>query len=124
MHPWVLLKLNLRLFTKKTEDHLELNSVLASVGDRPWGFSTSFNLKSQWIAGYIFSEGGSGQEISTQTTSLFSPLYGRIGVEYTYKKSRSFSLQVEPLAGCLIHVAERFTTDFAVGENYFGVGSN
>ena len=76
---------------------MELNSVLARVGDRPWGFSTSFNLKSQWIAGYVFSEGDSGQEISTQTTSFFSPLYARIGVGYTYKKSRSFSLQVEPL---------------------------
>ena len=37
-------------FYKKTVDHLELNSVLARVGDHPWGFSTSFNLKSQWIA--------------------------------------------------------------------------
>jgi hypothetical protein len=111
-------------FYKKTVDHLELNSVLARVGDRPWGFSTSFNLKSQWIAGYVFSEGDSGQEISTQTTSFFSPLYARIGVGYTYKKSRSFSLQVEPLAGRLIHVAERFTRDLADGETYFGVGPN
>ena len=30
-------------FYKKTVDHLELNSVLARVGERPWGFSTSFN---------------------------------------------------------------------------------
>ena len=111
-------------FYKKTVDHLELNSVLARVGERPWGFSTSFNLKSQWIAGYAFSEGDSGQEISTQTTAIFSPLYARIGVGYTYKKSRSFSLQVEPLAGRLIHVAEQFTKDLAVGETYFGVGPN
>jgi len=110
-------------FYKKTVDHLELNSVLARVGDRPWGFSTSFNLKSQWIAGYVFSEGDSGQEISTQTTSFFSPLYARIGVGYTYKKSRSFSLQVEPLAGRLIQVADRFTRDLGDGETYFGVGA-
>ena len=111
-------------FYKKTVDHLELNSVLARVGDRPWGFSTSFNLKSQWIAGYVFSEGDSGQEISTQTTSFFSPLYARIGVGYTYKKSRSFSLQVEPLAGRLIQVADRFTRDLGDGETYFGVEPN
>ena len=111
-------------FYKKTVDHLELNSVLAQVGDRPWGFSTSFNLKSQWIAGYVFSEGDSGQEISTQTTSFFSPLYARIGVGYTYKKARSFSFQVEPLAARLIHVAERFTRDLADGATYFGVEPN
>ena len=103
---------------------MELNSVLARVGEQLWGFSTSFNLKSQWIAGYVFSEGDSGREISTQTTSFFSPLYARIGVGYTYKKSRSFSLQVEPLAGRLIHIAERFTKDLADGETYFGVGPN
>ena len=103
---------------------MELNSVLARVGEQSWGFSTSFNLKSQWIAGYVFSEADSGREISTQTTSFFSPLYARIGVGYTYKKSRPFSLQVEHLAGRLIHVAERFTKDLADGETYFGVGPN
>lgn len=35
-------------FYKKTVDHLEINSVLARVGENPWGFSSSINLKSQW----------------------------------------------------------------------------
>ena len=47
-------------FLKKTVDHFEINSVLVRVGENPWGFSSSINLKSQWIEGYAFSEGSSG----------------------------------------------------------------
>lgn len=111
-------------FYKKTVDQIELNSVLVRVGERPWGFSTSLNLKSQWIAGYAFSEGSSGEEISTKTTAFFSPLYARFGFGFTYKKSSSFSLQIEPVAGRLIYVSDQFTKNLAPGETYFGVKPN
>lgn len=111
-------------FHKKTVDHLELSSVLARVGEKSWGFSASVNLKSQWIAGYVFSEGIMGEEISTQTTAFLSPLYSRVGIGFTFKKSKAFSLQVEPLAGRLIYVSDRFTRDLALGETYFGVKPN
>ena len=111
-------------FYKKTVDHLEINSVLARVGENPWGFSSSINLKSQWIAGYDFSEGSSGEEISTKITDFLSPLYARFGFGFTYKKSKSFSLQIEPITGRLIYVSDKFTKDLAPGETYIGVKPN
>ncbi len=111
-------------FLKKTVDHFEINSVLVRVGENPWGFSSSINLKSQWIEGYTFSEGSSGEEIRTKITDFFSPLYARFGFGFTYKKSKSFSLQVEPLTGRLIYVSDQFTRDLASGETYFGVKPN
>tara|TARA_B100000767_G_scaffold275020_1_gene310064 strand:- start:634 stop:1578 length:945 start_codon:yes stop_codon:yes gene_type:complete len=111
-------------FYKKTVDHLELNSVLLRVSDQPWGFSASFNLKSQWIAGYAFSEGANGEEIRTPTTAFLSPLYARVGVGVTYKKTRSFSFQIQPVTARLIYVGSRFTRDLIPVETYFGVMAN
>ncbi|MGB2341086.1 MAG: DUF3078 domain-containing protein [Flavobacteriaceae bacterium] len=111
-------------FFKKTVDHLEINSVLARVGENPWGFSSSVNIKSQWIEGFSFSEASSGEEIGTKITDFLSPLYVRFGFGFTYKKSKSFSLQVEPLTGRLIYVSDQFTKDLALGETYFGVKPN
>lgn len=111
-------------FFKKTVDHLEINSVFARVGENPWGFSSSVNIKSQWIEGFSFSEASSGEEISTKITDFLSPLYVRFGFGFTYKKSKSFSLQVEPLTGRLIYVSDQFTKDLALGETYFGVKPN
>ena len=111
-------------FYKKTVDHLEINTVFIRLKTEPWGFSTSMNIKSQWIAGYAFSEGANGQEISTQTTAFLSPLYARAGVGITYKKTRSFSFQVQPVTARLIYVGSRFTKDLMPGETYFGVEAN
>ncbi len=111
-------------FYKKTVDHFEINSVLVRVGENPWGFSSSINLKSQWIAGYNFSEGSSGEEIRTKITDFLSPLYTRFGLGFTYKKSKFFSLQIEPLTGRLIYVSDQFTKDLTPGETYFGVKTN
>jgi hypothetical protein len=111
-------------FYKKTVDHLEINTVFIRLTTEPWGFSTSMNIKSQWIAGYAFSEGANGQEIITQTTAFLSPLYARAGVGITYKKTRSFSFQVQPVTARLIYVGSRFTKDLMPGETYFGVEAN
>ena len=76
------------------------------------------------IEGFSFSEASSGEEISTKITDFLSPLYVRFGFGFTYKKSKSFSLQVEPLTGRLIYVSDQFTKDLALGETYFGVKPN
>ena len=111
-------------FYKKTVDHFELNSVFIRKKTSPWSFSTSTNIKSQWVAGYEFSEGSTGEEIKNKTTAFFSPLYARIGVGITYKKTRSFSLQIEPVTARLIYVGSQFTDNLATGETFFGVAPN
>lgn len=70
-------------FYEKTVDHFELNSVFIWKKTNPWSFSTFTNIKSQWVAGYEFSEGSNGEEIKNKTTAFFSPLYARIRIGIT-----------------------------------------
>ncbi len=108
-------------FSKKTDDRIEINSVLVRVGKKSWGFSTSFNLKSQWIEGYKYSDDPDGVENRMLTTDFLSPLYLRFGLGFAYKKDKIINLQIEPITGRLIYVASKFTRDLPSDETYFGV---
>lgn len=111
-------------FSKKTDDHIEINSVLVRIRTKSWGFSTSFNLKSQWIEGYKYFDDLNGVEKRVLTTDFLSPLYTRFGLGFAYIKNKKLSLQIEPITGRLIYVDSKFTKDLSSNENYFGIGAN
>ena len=107
-------------YFNKTEDQLEVNTLLALKSSRKWNFSTSFNLKTQNAPGENFIEtAGSIERI--KTSGFFSPAYMRLGVGMAYKKEKDFALQFNPLTARLIVVDRVYTQNLTQGETYFGV---
>ena len=107
-------------YYNKTEDQLEINTLLALKSSRKWNFSTSFNLKTQNAPGNNFIE-TTGNIERIKTSGFFSPAYMRLGLGMAYKKGKEFALQFNPLTARLIVVDRVFTQNLALGETYFGV---
>ena len=106
--------------TQKTEDQLEINTIVERRTARLWNFSFSFNLKTQNTPGYSFVE-QNDMIIRRKTTSFFSPAYLRLGIGLSYRKDDRFAIQYNPLIARLILVDRVFTQNLSQGEQYFGV---
>lgn len=110
-------------YFNKTEDQLEINTLLALKNSRKWNFSSSFNLKTQNAPGNNFVETDGNIE-RIKTSGFFSPAYMRLGLGMAYKKEKKLALQFNPLTARLIIVDRVFTQNLAQGETYFGVESD
>ena len=66
-------------YLKKTDDRLELNSLLGKkftnnlIGN--WSYSSFVNFKTQWTKGYRFRKNSSGEEERTELTRFFPSLF-------------------------------------------------
>lgn len=107
-------------YFNKTEDQLEINTLLALKSSRRWNFSSSFNLKTQNAPGNNFIETAGNIE-RIKTSGFFSPAYMRLGLGMAYKKEKELALQFNPLNARLIVVDRAFTQNLAQGETFFGV---
>ena len=107
-------------YFNKTEDQLEINTLLALKSSRRWNFSSSFNLKTQNAPGNNFIETAGNIE-RIKTSGFFSPAYVRLGLGMAYKKEKELALQFNPLNARLIVVDRVFTQNLAQGETFFGV---
>ena len=107
-------------YFNKTEDQLEINTLLALISSRKWNFSSSFNLKTQNAPGNNFVETDGNIE-RIKTSGFFSPAYMRLGLGFSYKKEKEFVLEFNPLTARLIIVDRVFTQNLAQGETFFGV---
>ena len=107
-------------YFNKTEDQLEINTLLKLKSSRRWNFS-SFNLKTQNAPGNNFIETAGNIE-RIKTSGFFSPAYMRLGLGMAYKKEKKkLALQFNPLTARIIVVDRAFTQNLAQGETYFGV---
>ena len=114
-------KIDSEEFIKKTEDRLEINALLERASDKPWKWSSTFNLKTQNTPGYTFFENSNNTIERIKSTGFFSPAYLRLGVGTSYRKSDAFTLQFEPLTARVIIVDKTFTQSIGLKETYFGV---
>ena len=62
-------------FLKKTNDRLEINSLLGKEFSDTWSYSTILNFKSQIAHGYRFGTNEEGEETRSLRTQFFSPAY-------------------------------------------------
>ena len=83
-------------FLKKTNDRLEINSLLGKEFSDTWSYSTILNFKSQIARGYSFGKNEEGEEIRTVRTHLFSPAYLQFGVGLYCKKSSKLWVNIAP----------------------------
>jgi len=88
---------------QKTDDRLELNSLVGKKASGYWYYSAFLNFKTQMSSTYA-----SG----TQTSHFFSPAYFQVGPGMLWKKSDNLKVNIAPATSKIILVHSHLT-DFA-----------
>lgn len=106
-------------FAKKTDDRLEINSLLGRKASGNWYYSGFLNFKTQFAKGYVFgTDPVTNEEIRTEQTNFFSPAYLQFGPGMLWKKSDNLSVNIAPATARFIFVNSDFTLP---NDAYFGV---
>lgn len=123
-------------YSKKTNDRLELNSILGrQMKESEWYYSLFFNFKTQMAKGYDFNKDldQSDPAYRTEKTHFMSPGYLQFGPGLLWKKNDNLYVNIAPATAKFIFVDDKFT---AVDENipgaleaynkkkYYGVDAN
>ena len=109
-------------FLKKTDDKLEINSLVgkkfssSNIGDL--SYSSFINFKTQWTKGYRFRTASSGEEERIERTRFLSPGYFQIGVGLYWEKSKDFWVSAFDVSA-----TKDFTTNNWKGKNVLLFGS-
>lgn len=89
--------------TQKTDDRIELNSLLGKKAIGQWFYSAFFNFKTQM-------DSGLDTETSTiKTSHFFSPAFFQLGPGMLWKKSDNLKVNFAPATSKLIIVHDHFT---------------
>lgn len=102
-------------YLNKTEDQLEITTLLERIGKGALHFSTSFNLKTQNAPGYVLVAQNEALE-KIKMSAFFSPAYMRLGAGISIKKGEAIAFQLNPLNVRLIVVDNTFTSTLSEGE--------
>ena len=112
-------------FLKKTDDRIEINSVLGKKFNNEiigrWSYSSFFNFQTQFAKGYRFGNDSNGNPNRTEKSRFFSPATLQLGVGLYWKKSKDLWVNVAPMTGKLILVNRKFTENLNENQTYFGV---
>ena len=112
-------------FLKKTDDRIEINSVLGKKFNNDiigrWSYSSFFNFQTQFAKGYRFGKDANGNPNRTEKSRFFSPATVQLGVGMYWKKSKDLWVNVAPMTGKLILVNRRFTENLNENQTFFGV---
>ena len=107
-------------FAKKTDDRLELNSLLGKKikENSEWSYSAFLNFKTQFSKGYVYSKNEEGAEIRDEYTNFLSPAYLYFGPGLLWKKNDNLKVNLSPATSKLTFVDKNFTLP---EDAYFGV---
>ncbi len=123
-------------YSRKTNDRLELNSILGrQIKESNWYYSLFLNFKTQFAPGYEFNEDLEPEDTGyrTETTHFLSPAYVQFGPGVLWKKSDNLYVNISPATAKFILVDKDFTTvnenvpgalDAYNANKYFGVDAN
>ncbi len=112
-------------FEKKTDDRLELNSIVGKKAFEDWYYSLFLNFRTQFTKGYIYEKDANGAEIRTENTNFFSPAYLTFGPGMFWKKDEHLKINFAPLTSKFTFVDRKYTSGIGyVNEHYFGVDAN
>lgn len=107
---------------RKTDDRLELNSVLGIKTATNWFFSFIANFRTQYTKGYNYKK-----EPKELVSQFFAPAYLTSGPGMLWKKSDNLNLNIAPATARFTFVNDFFSGQFGVeqGRNTaFGLGFN
>ena len=107
-------------FAQKTDDQLEINSLLGKKisEDSRWFYSAFLNFKTQITRGYTYGKDADNNEIRTAHTNFMSPGYLLFGPGMLWKKNDNLKINLAPLTSKFTFVDAAFTEP---NERYFGV---
>lgn len=105
-------------FEKKTDDRLELNSLLGKKASGYWYYSAFLNFKTQMTKGYTYGTDADGAEIRNEYTNILSPGYLSFGPGMLWKKSDNLKVNLAPATSKITIVNKDFTLP---NQAYFGV---
>lgn len=98
-------------FTRKTNDRLELNSIVGrQIKQTNWFYSWFLNFRTQFSNGYEYGEDAAGNETRELTTKFLSPAYFQTGPGILWKKNDNLKVNISPATARLIIVDDQFTT--------------
>lgn len=125
MASYGLVKTKNASFEKKTDDRLELNSVLGKKAIGRWSYSAFVNFRTQITKGYIYGKDADGAEFRTESTNFMSPGYLTFGPGMLYKKDDNLKINLAPATSKLTFVDDDYTSiPGYVDGSYFGVDAN
>lgn len=115
-----LVKTRTSSFAKKTDDRLELNSLLGKriETNSKWYYSAFLNFRTQFTKGYNYGTDENGAEIRTEYTNFLSPAYLSFGPGILWKQDDNLKFNLAPATSKITIVDRAFTLP---EEAYFGV---
>jgi hypothetical protein len=125
MASYGLLQTQSASFEKKTDDQLEINSIVAKKAKGYWYYSFLVNFRTQFTKGYLYSNDVNGTEIREENTNFMSPGYLLFGPGIYWKKNDNFKINFAPLTSKFTFVDSYYTSiPSYVDGSYFGVDAN
>lgn len=88
---------------KKTEDKIEINSILAKKVDKSWFYSAIFNFKTQ------FDKSLDPKDPQKKVAHFLSPIFTHFGPGMFWRKSNNFKVNFSPTTLRFIFVHSEFT---------------
>lgn len=132
MGDYGLTKINGDEFARKTNDRIEINTIVGyQIDEGLWSYSFFTNFRSQFAKGFEFNE-TTNPITRVETTRFMSPGYLQFGPGLSWKKNDNFKINIAPATSRFIFVHSKFTkvgndptAIDAFNENpYFGVEAN
>ncbi|SHF81342.1 outer membrane insertion C-terminal signal [Flavobacterium fluvii] len=112
-------------FEKKTDDQIEINSIVAQRTNGYWYYSFLANFRTQFTKGYVYSKDVNGAEIRQENTNFMSPGYLLFGPGMYWKKNENLKLNFAPLTSKFTFVDSFYTSiPGYLNNSYFGVDAN
>ena len=110
-------------FLRKTDDKIEINSVIGKKFNNnfigKWSYSSFFNFQTQFAKGYNFGKDTNGNINRTEKSRFFSPATSLLGVGLYWKRDQNFWINFAPMTAKLILVNRIFTRDLNEGQTYY-----
>jgi len=116
--------------TRKTDDRLELNSILSKNLKGNWSASFFVNFKTQFTDGFVYEDDYLNQNPGADnedfpTSGFFKPAYLSFGPGLLWKKSDNLYVNISPITSKITFISsEIFTYNDDDGDNVFYESSN
>lgn len=99
-------------YARKTNDRLELNSILGrQIKESKWYYSFFLNFKTQFTSGYEFNTdlNPNDEGYRTESSKFLSPGYLQFGPGMLWKQNDNLYVNISPATARLIFVNKQFT---------------
>ncbi len=95
---------------RKTDDRLELNSILGKKVNETWNYSFFMNFKTQFTDGYDYNDDFIGDSEDFPTAGLFKPAYLSFGPGMLWKKNDNLYVNIAPLTAKFTFITSEIFT--------------